>query len=74
MCNNCFFILYKEGYENEPIEVFGSLSEAKFLKERIKKQLGISLKIKQKILIKETENESNNKTRGAIKIGKRLSR
>ena len=53
MCKNCVFILYKEGYEKEPIEVFGSLSEAKFLKNRIKKQLGVNLKIKQKILIKE---------------------
>ena len=63
MCKNCVFILYKDGYENEPIEVFGSLSEAKFLRDRIKKQLDVSLKIKQRILVKERKNEINNKTR-----------
>jgi len=56
------FILYKEEYENEPISVYYSLNEAKLFKDRILKQLGVKLRIKQKIILR-SKNESNNKTK-----------
>jgi len=45
------FILFKKGYEKEPLALFGSFSEAKMFKKRFEKQLNAKdLIIRQRIL------------------------